>query len=326
MNNIPCEVIRDLLPSYVDKLTSEVTNDIVKAHLAECKECAGEYERMISPEKVITNEDKKEVAFLKKQKNKARNAIICGVLVTIICVIAALGVKLCAIGKESNPHSLALEYNVNDRTIDFKCELMNAGPFARITGISFDVEDGRLDIRVREAVRIPFGGNTGAGGKFEAGEQFDAIYLNDWLIWQDGVKISSDVAKLYGYKNEYVGNASADVNLAYALGIRETFGEFTNELYTSEEPYGWTLSFSEGFNPKKSKDDTEEILTKYGTVLLSMVGNLSYVEFEYIDGNEKTLLKVTAEDASAYIGADVKKAAESVADLQRLIKLLGITL
>jgi len=326
MNNIPCEVIRDLLPSYVDKLTSEVTNDIVKEHLTGCKECTGEYERMIAPEKVITSDDVKEVAFLKKQKNKVRKAIIGGVLATILCVIVVIGIKVCAIGKESNPQSLAVEYTVNDKTVDFKCELMNAASVARITGISFDAKNGRLDIKVREAMRIPFGGNTEVRGIYEANDKFNEIYLNGWLIWQDGVKISNDVAKLYRYKNEYVGNASADVNLAYALGIRETFGEFTNELHTSEEPYGWTLSFSEEFNTNKSKDDTEEILTKYGTVLLSMVGNLSYVEFEYIDGNEKTLLKVTAEDASAYIGADVKKAAESVADLQRLIKLLGITL
>ena len=114
------------------------------------------------------------------------------------------------------------------------------------------------------------------------------------------------------------------MNLAYALGIRDTFGEFTNELHTSEEPYGWTLSFSEELNTKELKEDTEEILTKYGTVLLSMVGNLSYVEFKYIDNGEEVTVKVTSEDASAYIGTDVKKAAESVADLQRLIKLLGI--
>ena len=324
MNNIPCEVIRDLLPSYVDKLTSEVTNDIVKAHLKECKECAGEYERMITPEKVITGDEEKEVAFLKKQKNKVRKAIIGGVLATILCVIVVIGIKAFAIGKESNPHSLAIECNVNDRIVDLKCELLNAAPITRITGISFDVKDGRLNITVREAMRLPFGGNTSVNGKFEANEEFNEICLNGRLIWQDGVKISTDVEKLYRYKNEYVGNASADVNLAYALGIKDTFGEFTNELHTSEEPYGWTLSFSGELNTKKSKEDTEELLTKCGTVLLSMVGNLSYVEFKYIDNGEEVTVKVTSEDASAYIGTDVKKAAESVADLQRLIKLLGI--
>ncbi|MBO4461724.1 MAG: DUF4825 domain-containing protein [Lachnospiraceae bacterium] len=324
MNNIPCEVIRDLLPSYVDKLTSEVTNDIVKAHLKECKECAGEYERMIAPEKVITGDDEKEVAFLKKQKNKVRKAIIGGVLATILCVIVVIGIKVCVIGKESNPQSLAVEYTVNDKTVDFKCELMNATSVARITGISFDAKNGRLDIKVRESMRIPFGGNTEVRGIYEANEKFNEIYLNGWLIWQDGVKISTDVEKLYRYKNEYVGNASADVNLAYALGIKDTFGEFTNELHTSEEPYGWTLSFSGELNTKKSREDTEELLTKYGAVILSMVENLSYVEFKYIDNGEEVTVKVTSEDASAYIGTDVKKAAESVADLQRLIKLLGI--
>ena len=46
MSKIPCEMIQDLLPSYIDELTSEVTNREVEAHVSECeldievKECA----------------------------------------------------------------------------------------------------------------------------------------------------------------------------------------------------------------------------------------------------------------------------------------------
>ena len=36
---IPCEMIQDILPLYVDELTSEVTNKEVEAHLAECEAC-----------------------------------------------------------------------------------------------------------------------------------------------------------------------------------------------------------------------------------------------------------------------------------------------
>ena len=43
---IPCEVVRDLLPSYIDELTSEVTNRIVRDHLEGCEECRKVYGSM----------------------------------------------------------------------------------------------------------------------------------------------------------------------------------------------------------------------------------------------------------------------------------------
>ena len=37
---LECCVVRDLLPSYVEGLTSEETNAAVEAHLASCPACA----------------------------------------------------------------------------------------------------------------------------------------------------------------------------------------------------------------------------------------------------------------------------------------------
>ena len=45
-NNIPCEMIKDVLPSYVDKLTSDVTNNLVEEHINECKDCKNILESM----------------------------------------------------------------------------------------------------------------------------------------------------------------------------------------------------------------------------------------------------------------------------------------
>ena len=39
MSKIPCEMIQDLLPSYIDELTSEVTNREVESHVSECGQC-----------------------------------------------------------------------------------------------------------------------------------------------------------------------------------------------------------------------------------------------------------------------------------------------
>jgi len=39
MNKIPCAVIKDLLPSYIDGLTSEDSDRMIEEHLSECAEC-----------------------------------------------------------------------------------------------------------------------------------------------------------------------------------------------------------------------------------------------------------------------------------------------
>ncbi|MBO4456662.1 MAG: zf-HC2 domain-containing protein [Butyrivibrio sp.] len=39
MNKIPCGIIKDLLPSYIDGILSESVNEAVKIHLEECASC-----------------------------------------------------------------------------------------------------------------------------------------------------------------------------------------------------------------------------------------------------------------------------------------------
>ena len=60
MSKLPCEVVKDLFPSYIDELTSEVTNDLVKEHTAECEECRRTLESMKSPEAEPEEEPQKK--------------------------------------------------------------------------------------------------------------------------------------------------------------------------------------------------------------------------------------------------------------------------
>ena len=39
MNNKECDIIKDLLPSYVDNICSDASTEWIEAHLAECEEC-----------------------------------------------------------------------------------------------------------------------------------------------------------------------------------------------------------------------------------------------------------------------------------------------
>ena len=46
MKNSDCKIVRDLLPTYIDKLTSKETNEFIERHLKECNECKRIYEKM----------------------------------------------------------------------------------------------------------------------------------------------------------------------------------------------------------------------------------------------------------------------------------------
>ena len=75
-NDLTCEVVQDLLPSYVDHLTSDVTNTAIETHIRECADCRRILSDMQSPEPVPaeTATDASTIDFLKKsnKRNKRR--------------------------------------------------------------------------------------------------------------------------------------------------------------------------------------------------------------------------------------------------------------
>ena len=73
-NKIDCRIIQDLLPSYVEGLTSEYTNQVVEEHVKECESCSQMLQRMQEPEKRI-NSTEKEVDYMKKVRNKISGLI-----------------------------------------------------------------------------------------------------------------------------------------------------------------------------------------------------------------------------------------------------------
>lgn len=84
-NKLDCEIVKDLLPSYIDHLTSEKTTGEITEHLSECEACRAVYRDMTNSEPPIFEQP--EVDYLKKVRNsrrRIRNIAIaagCGVLV-----------------------------------------------------------------------------------------------------------------------------------------------------------------------------------------------------------------------------------------------------
>lgn len=67
--NIDCHIIQDLLPSYVDGLTSDYTNQVIEEHMKQCESCTQILTRMKEPEKQ-KDSTLKEVDYMKKVQNR----------------------------------------------------------------------------------------------------------------------------------------------------------------------------------------------------------------------------------------------------------------
>lgn len=63
--NLPCEVIRDLLPLYAEQMTGEETSALVRQHLEGCPDCREALEKMEKPERAPA-EDVQPMKKLKK--------------------------------------------------------------------------------------------------------------------------------------------------------------------------------------------------------------------------------------------------------------------
>ncbi|MEF9941945.1 MAG: zf-HC2 domain-containing protein [Lachnospiraceae bacterium] len=78
MTKLPCYIIKDLLPSYIEQLCTEETNAQVKEHLGECENCRLLLDDMKAviptPEPVSTSEDikKRELQHLSKTWKRSK--------------------------------------------------------------------------------------------------------------------------------------------------------------------------------------------------------------------------------------------------------------
>ena len=120
MTNQNCKIVQDLLPSYIDKLTSSETNNYIEQHLRECKECQ---KCLLVMKKGLETEhlkDVKQIDYLKKYKNKMRLLKLISALV-VVCLVLFTGIKvykwqvLLKIYKHNVNYELGTNYKLTQR-------------------------------------------------------------------------------------------------------------------------------------------------------------------------------------------------------------------
>jgi hypothetical protein len=339
-NDLTCEVVRDLLPSYVDGLTNDVSNQAVEQHMKTCESCRKLYSEMREPmngEDVSEINDgqkadsqkSSEIDYLKKIRKKNRMRILAAVLIVVIAVGVGLWSKVYVVGQEvEQAEFVQANVAVEDHKVSVQGLLLDTTK--GVSDVAFQEKDGIVTVSLRETRKSSFHTNE-FQADYQSAEDVKQVVLENRILWDDGVSIDGTVSDLYQSRNPYVGDTSADgrsVQAARAvLGINDgALISYGTQLQTSEEPYGWTflnVQISSSDNVERLQQEMKQL----GCLLIAVTDNLGYVSFEYcVDGTENsdgsTTLTVTEADADALAGQSVKAMSQTPAGLQKLVELI----
>lgn len=85
-----CEIAHDLLPLYIEDMTSQASAEFIRDHLSRCKNCREEYERMAAPiNSPYLKREQWKIAFqieAKKQKRRKLTIWILSLLLSVCLV------------------------------------------------------------------------------------------------------------------------------------------------------------------------------------------------------------------------------------------------
>lgn len=166
-----CEIIRDLMPLYLDGLTSEESNKAIGEHLDGCVPCKEMLEQMQQETAVKTEETKKKINPFRKFNRKIKMYVAATLVVCI--AIGGLGYKAFARGFAIDPDDMTMDVRMEGEMLylDFALEegvLQNDGTM---------YDETSAEIKLRKVWTLP-GDHLGAeSNKFSWGMQLDTLTI-----------------------------------------------------------------------------------------------------------------------------------------------------
>lgn len=321
-NRLTCAVVKDLLPLYIDKLTSDETNQLIDEHLESCQDCKELLNKMSNLEiSHIDNdemlEEKVEIDFLKKTKKSYVKKIISSILIVMVIAVCLVVGKVYIIGSEIPADNVETTININGNQLDIQA---NGPPYMkRINNISFTEKDGVITISYNGVKSKHY--HKIFNDTYVANQKITSVMNGDKIIWANGINIDDRTSNAFATSHSYIGNAVENSHTVSALGIADYLGTFTMELQTSKEPYGLKLILTEPMG-KDSIDNKRNQMKIFSYALLGLIDNLDVVTFEFDSDNGKEKVEISTNKASKVIGSDVKELSKDVVKLNSVLNKL----
>lgn len=81
----PCEIVRDLLPLYIEDMTSQGSGEFIRDHLTHCPRCREVHQRMVAPTPPPTAQGEEwKIALQKAEKKEKRRKIFVWILAILV--------------------------------------------------------------------------------------------------------------------------------------------------------------------------------------------------------------------------------------------------
>jgi len=325
-HKIPCEMVRDILPLYVDGLTADETNNEVEQHMKDCDQCTAvcqDMKKEFACEKTETEGDgEKEINYLKKIRKNNHRKILIAMIGTIVLLLLSLAVKLYIIGYPTDAYHVA---NMKIQGNAFICTVQ-LDDNATYKGWKI-VEEDNGEQKAVFIVRRPsfFSQSHYTQVSIALDTIATTLNINGNVVRHDGVIVSKLANDLFKAKNKYIGDISANLKLSNILELGNSLGGYKNQLQTTTKPYGWTLEFENG-TPNPASFDSK--MKNYACVLMALIDNIGEVHWSYDDtlGAKPTqhINSMTQAQCSAYVGGPIKSFSESPEKVQQLLDFLEI--
>jgi hypothetical protein len=169
-----CNVVRDLLPNYVDGLVSEKTAQEITAHLADCTDCKTAYEQMKTPLESIIAQDTKEIDYLKKIKTKSKMRVLKYSVICVAVVTIALTSIVYILATGTPVKSTDLQYSVhidNSSAVRVDLSLEDSSSFFVRTNVIHNEKTGQMEEFTIYPRQVP--------ERFASGNLFGYEYIPD---------------------------------------------------------------------------------------------------------------------------------------------------
>lgn len=265
-----CNIVKDLLPSYIDGLTSRESNEFIKEHIRTCNDCKEEINKYKSIEIKEKEETLKSIDYMKKPRKKLK-----GVIALFSIIILSILIYLVIPKKEKSLDFTAFDYNIVNDHLVLNISSLSSNMFLKLKE---EVVDDTIYLQTYTTPVSSFGSYNLEYNLNDKGNK--TIYLNDTLIADKGEFLNQNIIKLFENKIKYIGDNSGVSNILNLLNLNN-FSPYTIEIQSNEEPYGLKINFSEKI---RENDETTKYLNTIGKYIMALIDNCDYVTFSYNEG------------------------------------------